>query len=143
MSVTFSVCRQCQGVNKVERERALKGEAICGKCHAQLPMHGLVTEVDTAGMQKIVRLSDKPVIVDFWASWCGPCKMYGPEFEKASTQTDAAVFLKVNTETEQALSAQLGIRGIPCTIIFKDGKELKRQAGAMSAAQVQSFATSL
>jgi thioredoxin-like negative regulator of GroEL len=67
--------------------------------------------------------------------------MYGPEFQKASMENDKAVFLKVNTETETALSGSLGIRGIPCTIIFKDGKEVKRQSGAMNSAGVNSLLT--
>lgn len=133
MSSTLSICQSCGGVNRVSREKAMKGEAICGKCQTRLPLHGLVSEVDQNGLQKILRTSDKPVIVDFWASWCGPCKMYGPEFEKASLENENAVFLKVNTEAEQMISSQMGIRGIPCTIIFKDGKEVKRQAGALSA----------
>lgn len=143
MSSTLSVCKSCGGVNRVQNDKALKGEAVCGKCQAKLPLHGLVSEVDQTGFQKILRNSEKPVIVDFWASWCGPCKMYGPEFEKASRQNENAVFIKVNTETEQSISAQMGIRGIPCTIIFKNGKEVKRQSGALSAEGVGELLRSL
>lgn len=137
MSHTFAACPQCHAVNKIQSEKA--SSAVCGKCQTKIPFHGLVSNVTTADFHKIIRVSDRPVIVDFWASWCGPCKMYGPEFEKASLSNKEAVFLKVNTESEQALSGQLGIRGIPCTIIYKDGKEFKRQAGAMSSDGVSSL----
>lgn len=138
---TFATCPQCHSVNRIQRDKA--SQAVCGKCKSKIPFHGLVSDVNTDDFHKILRSSDKPVIVDFWASWCGPCKMYGPEFEKASLQNDRAVFIKVNTESEQVLSGSLGIRGIPCTIIFKDGKEIKRQAGAMNADGVNSLLSSL
>lgn len=141
MSHTFATCSQCHSVNRIQREKA--SQAVCGKCKSPIRFHGLVSEVNTEDFHKILRTSDKPVIVDFWASWCGPCKMYGPEFEKASLQNDKAVFIKVNTESEQALSGSLGIRGIPCTIIYKDGREIKRQAGAMNADGVNSLLSSI
>ena len=131
MAHTFAACKSCHSVNRIQRDKA--SQAVCGKCQTPIQFHGLVTEASTIDFQKIIRSSDLPVVVDFWASWCGPCKMYGPEFEKASLQTTNAVFIKVNTETEQELAGQLGIRGIPCTVIFKDGKETLRQAGAMDA----------
>lgn len=131
MSHTFAACKNCHSVNRIQIAKAR--EAVCGKCKTPIPFHGLVSEANTEEFQKIIRSSDKPVVVDFWASWCGPCKMYGPEFEKASLQNHNAVFIKVNTESEQILAGQLGIRGIPCTLIFKDGKESLRQSGAMDA----------
>jgi thioredoxin 2 len=137
MNYTFSICPQCNSLNKVQTEKAR--EAVCGKCQAALPLRGLVSEVSADGFRRIIAKSEHPVIVDFWASWCGPCQMYGPEFEKASLENPEAVFLKINTETEQALSTQLGIRGIPCTLVYKNGKEVKRQPGAMNAQQVRSL----
>lgn len=141
MSHTFAACSNCHAVNKIQIDKSDK--AVCGKCKQQIKFHGLVSEVNSDDFNKILRSSDKPVIVDFWASWCGPCKMYGPEFEKASLRNHNAVFLKINTETEAELSGRLGIRGIPCTIIFKDGKEIKRQAGAMNAEGVNQILNSI
>ncbi len=133
MSHTYAPCPHCHALNKIQNSRALEGGAVCGKCQKSLELHGLVSNATTEDFHKLQRISDRPVVVDFWASWCGPCRSYGPEFEKASTSNDQAVFIKVNTETEQELCAQLGIRGIPCTIVFDKGKEVKRQSGAMDA----------
>ncbi len=131
MSHTYAACAACNAVNRISAERA--PAAVCGKCGTALDLHGLVSAASETGFAAILRASDRPVVVDFWASWCGPCKSYGPEFERASVLNPGMVFLKVSTETEPALAARLGIRGIPCTVVFRDGKEIKRQAGAMSA----------
>lgn len=139
MSKTFSQCPKCNALNKISTEKAIEKSPVCGKCGADLSMHGFVSDVNTHNFRKILSMAEGLVVVDFWASWCGPCRSYAPEYQKASIQNTQALFIKINTETEQQISAEYGIRGIPCTILFKNGKEVKRQSGAMSAEQVKQF----
>jgi thioredoxin 2 len=141
MTHTFAACKNCHALNKIQITKAQ--EALCGKCHSPIILYGLVSEATTDDFHRILRSSDKLVIVDFWASWCGPCKIYGPQFEKASLSNDSAVFIKINTESEQELSTQLGVRGIPCTIVFRGGREIFRQAGAMDAASLNNLLKNL
>lgn len=136
---TFAECSSCLALNKVSIPALKEKKPVCGKCGSSLKLHGLVAEVSTKNFEKIIRTSTLPVVVDFWASWCGPCRSYAPEYERASLANPGTVFLKVNTETEQQVSAAFNIRGIPCTILFKDGQEIRRQSGAMSAEQVRAF----
>ncbi len=136
MSTTFSECFQCSSLNKLDSNKALEKKPVCGKCGSELNLKGLVSEVSTNGFRKILNNHSGLIVVDFWASWCGPCQSYAPEYEKASLKNRNAIFLKINTETEQQLAGELGIRGIPCTIFFKNQKETKRQSGAMSADQL-------
>lgn len=139
MSNTYGQCSKCQSLNKVDPDKAQKHAPVCGKCGSPLLVHGLVSEVNAENFHKILRLSAAPVVVDFWASWCGPCKTYAPEYEKASLQNTGSVFLKVDTEAEQGLSAELGIKGIPTTVLFRGGKEVRRQTGAMQSSQLHKF----
>ncbi len=131
MSTEQVVCPHCLAVNRVPGER-LKDDPKCGKCHKPLFVDHAI-EANSAMLQKFMQKSTIPVVVDFWASWCGPCKMMAPVFNQAAGMLKGeAQLLKVNTETEQAISAQLGIRSIPTLIIFKNGQEVARTAGAMN-----------
>jgi len=131
MSKTISICKSCDSLNNIDSDKALMNQATCGKCGKPIELHGLVTEVNSAQLDRIISKSDVPVLVDFWASWCGPCKIYGPVFIEASKLNKNAIFLKVNTEENPEISSKLGIRGIPTTIAFKNGKEYRRQSGAL------------
>ena len=124
------VCPHCLSVNNVPQKESYK-KANCGKCKMSL-LNTKPIELNNTNFNEVVVNSDIPVIIDFWAPWCGPCKMMGPVFEKTATKYPLkTLFTKVNTENEQQLGSRFGIRSIPTLIIFKNGKEIQRVSGAL------------
>ncbi len=132
------VCPHCRKVNAIPVKESY-AKANCGHCKNSL-LDTKPIALDSAAFDDHVVNSDIPVIVDFWAEWCGPCKMMAPAFEKtAASFALKARFAKVDTEAEQMLSSRFGIRSIPTTIAFKGNKEVDRVSGALSAEQMQQW----
>ncbi|MFA5233823.1 MAG: thioredoxin TrxC [Sulfurimonas sp.] len=124
------VCPVCKSVNNVP-QRDSYTKANCGKCKSSL-LDTKPLELTNSIFDEVIVNSDMPVIVDFWAPWCGPCKMMAPNFEKSAKNFPLkALFAKVNTENEQHLGARFGIRSIPTIIIFKNAKEVHRVSGVL------------
>jgi len=132
------VCSHCGAINRVPPER-LHDAPKCGKCGAQV-LGDHPVDLTASSFDRFVSRNALPVLVDFWAPWCGPCKIFAPTFAQlAGTYRERVRFAKVNTEAEQQLAARHGIRSIPTLALFKAGQEVDRVAGALSAAQLQAW----
>ena len=133
------VCPHCHTTNRVAVAQ-LGNAPDCGKCHRPL-FTGHPASLDEAAFEKHVQRSDVPVLVDFWAPWCGPCRMMAPAYEQATAQLEPHMrVVKVNTEEAQALAGRLQIRSIPTLALFVGGREVARQPGAMGAADIVRWA---
>jgi thioredoxin 2 len=133
------VCPHCLAVNNVPKKDFYK-KANCGKCKNSL-LDTKPMELNDSTFDTVVANNEIPVIVDFWAPWCGPCQMMAPNFERAAQEFPLkARFAKVNTEEAPNVSARFGIRSIPTIIVFKDGREVDRVSGALDANSLASLA---
>jgi thioredoxin 2 len=133
-------CPQCAQRNRMRYE-ALGRTFRCGKCRAELPPPGEPVDVaDERSFAALIVSSPLPVLVDFWAAWCGPCKMVAPEFAKlARDAAGTCIVVKVNTEQLPQLAARFRVTSIPLMVVLHGGAELARQAGAMPAARIRQF----
>ncbi len=135
-------CEECGSLNRVPDER--KGQRPkCGKCKNVVEVTGHPQEVDDAGLASTVAASPVPVLVDFWAPWCGPCLSAAPIVEDLAEELAGDVLvLKVNTDEAVASGQRHGVRSIPCFVIFRGGKEVARQTGVLPPAKMREWVRS-
>jgi thioredoxin 2 len=135
------VCPHCHAVNRLPADRIREG-GVCGKCHSTL-FTGQPIELNESNFDQHISRSDLPIVVDFWAPWCAPCRGMAPSFAEAAGQMEYQYcFAKVDTEQSKNIAARFNIRSIPTIAIFRNGLEVARQAGAMNTTSIVNWVKS-
>ena len=144
---TIAICPQCEKLNRVPFENPVghqqNSKPVCGSCGSPLPIHHGVQQVSLKSLTALSQKTSRPIVVDFWAPWCGPCRMFAPTFEQGAKQlAGQAIFVKLNTEEHPDAGQKFGIRSIPTLAVWHQGKEKNRVSGALPLPDLLKFVQS-